>query len=268
MSQSEASNTNESCSVNMLKERYKCRHFRILIIGRANAGKTTILEKVCGVAKGTKPIVYDQNVNFCMKLRIDMQYFQRGIHNIEDQITYAGSNFIFHDSQGFEAGDNKELQDVWKFIERRSAAIEVGDQLHAIWYCIPMDGSRPILSSELEFFTKGTGKVPLVNAFTKFDALVIQEYAKLNDEQDGSDRWAKAEEKADTVFQETYLSKVLNVQFPPKAYVHLQDMDTPEMDCSELTEKTADAIDDTSLYELFVSTQMNNLNLCVKSALK
>jgi len=61
-----------------------------------------------------------------------------------------------------------------------------------------------------------------VNAFTKFDALVIQEYAKLNDEQDGSDRWDKAEEKADTVFQEAYLSKVLNVQFPPKAYVHLQ----------------------------------------------
>lgn len=46
------------------------------------------------------------------------------------------------------------------------------------------------------------------------------------------------------------------------------DMNTPEMDCSELTEKTADAIDDSSLYELFVVTQMNNLNLCVKSALK
>jgi len=161
----------------VLKERYKCHHFRILIIGRANAGKTTILEKVCGVTKGTKPIVYDQNgvelegmlhfhvytvglpfdtnnqnflqciwhhqwrrVNFCINctdaVRIDVKYFQRGIHNIEDQITYAGSNFIFHDSQGFEAGDNKELQDVWKFIERRSAAIEVGDQLHAIWYSL------------------------------------------------------------------------------------------------------------------------------------
>ncbi|KAF8345403.1 hypothetical protein F5887DRAFT_884954, partial [Amanita rubescens] len=250
-------------------------HFRILIIGRANAGKTTILEKVCGVAKGTKPIIYDQNgvelegmlANFHPV--IDMQYFQRGLHDIEHQITYPGSNFIFHDSQGFEAGDNKELQDVWKFIERQSAAIEVGDQLHAIWYCIPMDDSRPILSSELEFFTKGTGKVPLVNAFTKFDALVIQEYAKLNEEQDGSDtRWSKAEEKADIIFQEAFLSKVLNAQFPPKAYVHLQDLDTPEMDCPELTEKTADAINDSSLYELFVSTQMNNLNLCVKSALK
>ena len=65
--------------------------------------------------------------------------------------------------------------------------------------------------------------VPLVNAFTKFDALVIQEYAKLNDEQDGSvTRWSKAEEKADIIFQEAYLSKVLNAQFPPKAYVHLQ----------------------------------------------
>jgi GTPase SAR1 family protein len=45
----------------MLKERYKCNHFRILIIGRANAGKTTILEKVCGVEDGTEPIIYDEN---------------------------------------------------------------------------------------------------------------------------------------------------------------------------------------------------------------
>ena len=25
-------------------------------------------------------------------------------------------------------------------------------------YCIPMDSSRPILSAELEFFNKGTGR--------------------------------------------------------------------------------------------------------------
>ena len=39
------------------REQYKCNHFRILIIGRANAGKTTILEKVCGVEKGAVPVV-------------------------------------------------------------------------------------------------------------------------------------------------------------------------------------------------------------------
>ena len=45
----------------MLRKHYLCPHFRILVIGRANAGKTTILEKVCGVAKGTKPIIYDKD---------------------------------------------------------------------------------------------------------------------------------------------------------------------------------------------------------------
>ena len=43
--------------ITMLREQYRCPHFRILVIGRANAGKTTILEKVCGVEKGTKPII-------------------------------------------------------------------------------------------------------------------------------------------------------------------------------------------------------------------
>jgi GTPase SAR1 family protein len=44
-----------------LKERYSCPYFRILVIGRANAGKTTILEKICGVARATNPMIYDQN---------------------------------------------------------------------------------------------------------------------------------------------------------------------------------------------------------------
>ena len=45
-------------------------------------------------------------------------------------------------------------------------------------------------------------------------------------------------------------------------------MDLPGNDCPELTEKTADAIDDDSLRELFVSTQMNNLDLCGKAGIE
>ena len=43
--------------ITMLRDQYRCPHFRILVIGRANAGKTTILEKVCGVERGTRPII-------------------------------------------------------------------------------------------------------------------------------------------------------------------------------------------------------------------
>ena len=45
-------------------------------------------------------------------------------------------------------------------------------------------------------------------------------------------------------------------------------MDLPEKNCAELSQQTADAIDDDSIHQLFVSTQMNNLNLSVKSALQ
>ena len=59
---------------------------------------------------------------------------QRGIHDIEHEITYSGCNFIFHDSQGFESGAKEEMEVVWDFIEKRSAAAKLKDQLHAIWY--------------------------------------------------------------------------------------------------------------------------------------
>jgi GTPase SAR1 family protein len=39
--------------------RAECPQFRILIIGKANAGKTTILRKVCNAKPDAKPIIYD-----------------------------------------------------------------------------------------------------------------------------------------------------------------------------------------------------------------
>jgi len=41
--------------------RAECPQFRILIIGKANAGKTTILRKVCNAKPDAKPIIYDGN---------------------------------------------------------------------------------------------------------------------------------------------------------------------------------------------------------------
>ncbi|KAF8743561.1 hypothetical protein AX14_002110 [Amanita brunnescens Koide BX004] len=264
-----STDTNAEHDITMLQERFKCPHFRILVIGRANAGKTTILEKVCGVEKGTKPIIYDKNGLQLEPTEIHLiPSIDRGIHDIEHQITFQGSNFIFHDSQGFEAGAIEELNAVWAFIEKLSAKIEMRDQLHAIWYCVPMDSPRPVLPAELEFFNKGTGNVPLVVVFTKFDGQIVQEYGKLHDIHNDEDKWNMARKKAENTFQTAYLAKFLNTEHPPKAYVQLEDMDLSGNACPELTETTAEAIDDDGLYQLFVSTQMNNVNLCVHAALQ
>jgi hypothetical protein len=46
------------------------------------------------------------------------------------------------------------------------------------------------------------------------------------------------------------------------------DMYKVDANCNELTEKTAAAIDSSTLLLLFVSTQQNNLGLCMKYAIK
>jgi hypothetical protein len=118
--------------------------------------------------------------------------------------------------------------------------------------------------------------------FTKFDGQIIKEYTDLSDVEN-TDRWQKAIENAENTFQTVYLPKVMDAKHPPMGYVQLQgksnghylhrdnslaDMDMPENNCPELTEKTADAVTDASMRQLFVSTQKNNLDLCVKYALQ
>jgi Mg-chelatase subunit ChlI len=39
--------------------RAECPQFRILIVGKVNAGKTTILRKVCNAKPDIKPVIYD-----------------------------------------------------------------------------------------------------------------------------------------------------------------------------------------------------------------
>jgi len=60
--------------------------------------------------------------------------YQRGIHDIRRPFAFrTNPEFIFHDSPGFEAGDEKQLQEVLAFIEEKAKSTEVHDQLHAIW---------------------------------------------------------------------------------------------------------------------------------------
>ena len=69
---------------------------------------------------------------------IDIYYsawsIQRGIHDIHRSFAFKNSpGFIFHDSPGFETGDERQLQEVLSFMEKKAKSTEVDDQLHAIW---------------------------------------------------------------------------------------------------------------------------------------
>ncbi|KAF9514900.1 hypothetical protein BS47DRAFT_827996 [Hydnum rufescens UP504] len=141
------------------------RRFRVLILGPANAGKTTLLERLTDSPAGAS--IVTRNGKRIME--VPRGYDQRGIHTIDDEITYTSNpDLVFHDSGGFEAGGVKEVEAVWQFIRKRSLA-SPSQQLHAIWLCIPTDNDRPFGFLRSGFFSEPTASVPVIGIFTKLD---------------------------------------------------------------------------------------------------
>ncbi|KAJ7655957.1 hypothetical protein B0H17DRAFT_1213880 [Mycena rosella] len=150
--------------------------FRVLILGRANAGKTTILERLTGAAMHEAEVWRDGKYWLAVKGQID-----RGLHNIYDEIRFRSRpGFVFHDSRGVEAGSATELSTVQRFVEERSsAATDLRRQLHAIWMCLPLDDSRELFETERDIFLQLKGMAPLVVIFTKHDGAVSKETSQI-----------------------------------------------------------------------------------------
>ncbi|KAG1721991.1 uncharacterized protein EDB91DRAFT_1064118 [Suillus paluster] len=155
--------------------------FRVLIVGRANAGKTTILQKVCNTTE--KPEIYNAKgdkvldigvCTICPTSTCALMDSQRGNHDITNEMVFKSNpGFVFHDSCGFEAGSVEEFEDMKKFIAERANTTKLEERIHAVWYCVPMDDHcRTFQRSEEKFFSEcDTGNVPVIVVFTKFDAL-------------------------------------------------------------------------------------------------
>ncbi|KAJ6522613.1 hypothetical protein B0H19DRAFT_973369 [Mycena capillaripes] len=134
-------------TIGQIKER--CPRFRILVIGRRNAGKTTILKKMCDSDGSDLRIVDKKGNEASVQTLSASRRSSRGMSDIENEITF-GSNpsFVFHDSRGIEAGaehdENSPLctDSLWKFIDKRSKETRIRDQIHAIWYVSSIVGCQ------------------------------------------------------------------------------------------------------------------------------
>ncbi|KAF8526615.1 GTP-binding protein [Hysterangium stoloniferum] len=220
-------------------DNFHVERFRILVIGNANAGKTTILEKVCH-ARGRKPIYLDSDA----KLEPSAS---RGNHEIEHKFQYPTAHgFVFHDSCGFEAGGAVELQKVKDFIEHREKGAQLKDQLHAIWYCLPTSNDRGMTSAEMSLFESGTGNVPIIAIFTKMDALDQEARNQLmwNDDDLSREEIEKqVPGLAEDIFYQKYLKRLDEVRHKPRYVVRLRDMNKEGTNCDELIVKTSQALD-------------------------
>ncbi|KAF8552360.1 hypothetical protein OG21DRAFT_1416233, partial [Imleria badia] len=83
---------------------------------KSGVGKSSLISKVFGV----KDVhIYDTT---------------RGLADINKElVSPTNEHFVVHDSRGFEAGDEQNLDIVKQFIARRKAMPQLKDQLHVIW---------------------------------------------------------------------------------------------------------------------------------------
>ncbi|OAX33231.1 hypothetical protein K503DRAFT_775825 [Rhizopogon vinicolor AM-OR11-026] len=250
--------------------REKFGRFRILVVGRANAGKTTLLQRVCNTTE--KPEIFD-----CEGNKIDATVVQsslgRGYHEIKNELVFgSNADFVFHDSCGFEAGSEAEFKKMKEFVLERASTTFLKERIHVIWYCIPMDEChRAITKAEERFFVEcDTSSVPVIAVFTKFDALWDDAYAQLKES--GLTRMESkrmAPEKAKEIFTNMKIwDRLRQTQYPPKDYVYLAEMDKDNADCGPLLEGTTNALGDEAMQMLLVSTQQTNLALCIKYAIE
>ncbi|KIK34105.1 hypothetical protein CY34DRAFT_98550, partial [Suillus luteus UH-Slu-Lm8-n1] len=224
---------------------------------RANAGKTTILRRVCNTRDSPE-------IRNGAGERIDPALLKatKGVrlHNIENEMVFQSNpGFIFHDSRGFEAGGESEFDQVKAFIARRSKETNLKDQVR---YCIPMDeASRSFTEGKVKFFCQ---------TITKFDALYDVEFTQLRAKELPS---KEAKELAPKHAEESFahgpqLKFLRDVRRPPKCHTCLPNMNRDDADCGSLIERTAGTLDDEVLQQLFFSTQQANLELCMKYAVE
>ncbi|KAI6002473.1 hypothetical protein F5J12DRAFT_744309 [Pisolithus orientalis] len=248
------------------------KRFRILVMGRANAGKTTILQRVCNSTE--KPEVFDGKGNK-MDGAVVQGTLTRGYHNIEHELVFQSNpGFVFHDSCGFEAGSTQQFDQMRNFVVDHGAATKVNERIHAIWFCIPMtDYHRTVTAAEQKFFNEcDTGHVPVIVLLTKVDALYLPAFEGLLDQGVAiAEARERAVEKQGELL-ERWLAHIKHelgkCNFPPKGYVSLQKMHQESADCSALMQWTANVLNEEGLQRLLISTQQSSIALCVQYAVQ
>jgi hypothetical protein len=133
--------------------------------------------------------------------------------------------------------------------------------------------------------------VPVIAVFTKWDGQIIKSYGKLRGPPNNlsiSRARQGAARHAEDEFNQHYLPVISApaVPYPPASFVLIgsewclaadnvlnskyieSDMHKPDAKCEELSTKTVAALGNKELQKLFVSVQLNNIQLCVKYAIK
>lgn len=142
--------------------------FRILVCGKTGVGKSTLINKVFGVEMTGESKSYDQ-----------------GVHDINEAFeSPLHPGLLIHDSRGWQAGSDTELDLIAKFLRHRAFQQDPAKALHVIWFCVDADVSRIEEADKRTFATiaQFSHQVPVFVIGTKKDKLTGYRKMKLLEE--------------------------------------------------------------------------------------
>jgi len=186
----------------------------------------------------------------------------RGEHNIDNELVFSNhTGYVFHDSRGIESGGIEELETLKEFIRRKCGEKKLRDKLHAIWYCVPMDGHRPGL--DLRFYKNicPDQNVPVIAVFTKYDQFLFNVEMDVLDDPDKYLNKSVSEVAKEQFYEHYLLPLGEDVR-----YVQLEKMHRKGGHCFELIEKTAAALNEDAVMLMLLAVQRGNVELSVKTA--
>ncbi|KAF5353015.1 hypothetical protein D9757_012727 [Collybiopsis confluens] len=246
-----------------------CPRIRILVMGKRNAGKTTLLHRMTQSSDGQFLLHREDGQLIDDPGSILAPALERGHSHINYEITYPSDrDYIFHDSRGMEAGSDEEIRVLKKFIKDKQDMKYLGQRLHVIWLCLPVDNDRPLGEQEMVFFEHATAGVPVIAIFTKFEWRITKAYDQLRD--DGRDvvqSRIEAPAKALTDFGEILKRRFSSVPNPPAAYVFLQEMNSESGSSEELTQITRQLVENKVNQQLFSEIKHNSIKITMAISL-
>lgn len=130
------------------------RHPRVLVCGAFGAGKSALINLALG-----------ENV------AVENEEYTPTDHNIDRELASSRSHFIFHDSCGFEPGQQDHFAKVQAFLDSRRRQTTFTSQLHCVWYCIGAR-QRRISTCDQDFFSRiDFNRVTVILVFMQSDDL-------------------------------------------------------------------------------------------------